>query len=58
MQVVREASSIDKGFATSIAIVISTLFSSVVMGTLPSRYFVGGAGLVISSTVLYSLACI
>ncbi|GAA5925278.1 hypothetical protein JCM1841_001919 [Sporobolomyces salmonicolor] len=53
--VVREASSIDKGFATSIAIVISTLASALLLGLVPSLYFVAGATLVISSTVLYSL---
>ncbi|BGP56084.1 hypothetical protein JCM8202_005234 [Rhodotorula sphaerocarpa] len=52
--VVREADSVSKGFATSIAIVLSTLASAVLFGTVPGLLFVTGSGLVISSTVLYS----
>ncbi|GAA5935513.1 uncharacterized protein JCM15063_001060 [Sporobolomyces koalae] len=54
--VVKEASSIDKGFATSIAIVLSTLANSIVTRRFPSAWFLGGAGMVIASTGLYSLA--
>ncbi|GAA6024662.1 hypothetical protein JCM11491_003457 [Sporobolomyces phaffii] len=64
--VVKEASSIDKGFATSCAIVLSTVAGAVldveqdgpVAGAsraVPSRGFVTGAALVVGSTVLYSL---
>ncbi|BGP17135.1 hypothetical protein JCM10213_005243 [Rhodosporidiobolus nylandii] len=53
--VVREADSVAKGFATSIAIVVSTLASAVLFQVIPGRLFLLGASLVISSTVLYSL---
>ncbi|GAA5988286.1 hypothetical protein JCM5350_002843 [Sporobolomyces pararoseus] len=61
--VVRDSSSIDKGFATSIAIILSTLISwSFDLGgggsgrgsSRPGGWFLLGAGAVISSTVLYS----
>ncbi|GAA6042320.1 hypothetical protein JCM8097_003843 [Rhodosporidiobolus ruineniae] len=52
--VVREADSVAKGFATSIAIVVSTLASALLFQAIPGRLFVLGASLVISSTVLYS----
>ncbi|GAA5918044.1 hypothetical protein JCM6882_008152 [Rhodosporidiobolus microsporus] len=53
--VVREADSVAKGFATSIAIVLSTLSSAVLFHIVPGNLFILGAGLVIGSTVLYSL---
>ncbi|GAA6056080.1 hypothetical protein JCM3770_001958 [Rhodotorula araucariae] len=53
--VVRFADSVAKGFATSIAIVLSTLASAVLFSLVPGRLFLLGAGLVTSSTVLYSL---
>ncbi|GAA5960109.1 hypothetical protein JCM3765_002471 [Sporobolomyces pararoseus] len=53
--VVRDSSSIDKGFATSIAIILSTLISwSFDLGSRPGGWFLIGAGAVITSTVLYS----
>ncbi|POY70653.1 hypothetical protein BMF94_6359 [Rhodotorula taiwanensis] len=55
--VVREADSVSKGFATSIAIVrksVSTLASAALYGIIPGTMFMVGSGLVISSTVLYS----
>ncbi|KAJ8293344.1 UDP-galactose translocator [Rhodotorula toruloides] len=53
--VVREADSVAKGFATSIAIVLSTLASAVLFGVVPGTMLIVGGLLVISSTVLYSL---
>ncbi|BGP40993.1 hypothetical protein JCM10450v2_005002 [Rhodotorula kratochvilovae] len=53
--VVRFADSVAKGFATSIAIVLSTLASAVLFSLVPGRLFLLGAGLVTTSTVLYSL---
>ncbi|GAA6024104.1 hypothetical protein JCM10207_003166 [Rhodosporidiobolus poonsookiae] len=53
--VVREADSVAKGFATSLAIVLSTLLSSLLTRTLPGALFCTGAALVVGSTVLYSL---
>ncbi|GAA5909243.1 uncharacterized protein JCM6883_005818 [Sporobolomyces salmoneus] len=56
--VVKEASSIDKGFATSIAIILSTLLSSAFDlgdGGGLNWNFGLGAGLVVCSTVLYSI---
>ncbi|GAA5902028.1 hypothetical protein JCM6882_000172 [Rhodosporidiobolus microsporus] len=53
--VVRKADSVAKGFATSIAIVLSTLSSAVLFHIVPGNLFILGAGLVIGSTVLYSL---
>ncbi|GAA5905439.1 hypothetical protein JCM8208_004279 [Rhodotorula glutinis] len=53
--VVRFADSVAKGFATSIAIVLSTLASAALFSLVPGPQFLLGAGLVIASTVLYSL---
>ncbi|KAG0665194.1 hypothetical protein C6P46_000292 [Rhodotorula mucilaginosa] len=52
--VIREADSVSKGFATSVAIVLSTLASALLFGVVPGSLFMIGGGLVISSTVLYS----
>ncbi|KAM0754733.1 nucleotide-sugar transporter [Meredithblackwellia eburnea MCA 4105] len=53
--VVREANSVAKGFATSIAIVVSTLAGVVFLGLVPGFLFVGGASMVIASTILYAM---
>ncbi|GAA5874020.1 hypothetical protein JCM3774_001585 [Rhodotorula dairenensis] len=53
--VVREADSVSKGFATSVAIVLSTLASALLFGVVPGSLFMIGGSLVIASTVLYSL---
>ncbi|GAA5992276.1 hypothetical protein JCM10908_000402 [Rhodotorula pacifica] len=53
--VVREADSVSKGFATSVAIVLSTLASAILFGVVPGSLFMVGGSLVIASTVLYSL---
>ncbi|GAA5842871.1 hypothetical protein JCM11251_005833 [Rhodosporidiobolus azoricus] len=53
--VVREADSVAKGFATSLAIVLSTLTSALLFHTIPGTLFILGASLVIGSTVLYSI---
>ncbi|BGP25457.1 UDP-galactose transporter [Rhodotorula toruloides] len=53
--VVREADSVAKGFATSLAIVLSTLASAVLFGVVPGTMLIVGGLLVISSTVLFSL---
>ncbi|GJN91315.1 hypothetical protein Rhopal_004335-T1 [Rhodotorula paludigena] len=53
--VVRFADSVAKGFATSLAIVLSTLASALLFGLFPGPLFLLGASLVVLSTVLYSL---
>ncbi|KDE07667.1 hypothetical protein MVLG_02127 [Microbotryum lychnidis-dioicae p1A1 Lamole] len=53
--VVREADSVAKGFATSLAIVLSTLAGAVFFGFIPGVQFLVGAMMVISSTILYAM---
>ncbi|GAA5980836.1 hypothetical protein JCM11641_004737 [Rhodosporidiobolus odoratus] len=52
--VVREADGVAKGFATSVAIIVSTCLSAVFSHVVPGRLFLLGASLVICSTALYS----
>ena len=52
--VVRHADGVAKGFATSIAIVLSTMASVVFFGLVPGPTFVVGAGLVMGATILYA----
>ncbi|KAK4054362.1 hypothetical protein OIO90_003595 [Microbotryomycetes sp. JL221] len=52
--VVRYADSVAKGFATSLAIVLSTLSSVVFFGLVPGSSFIIGASLVILSTIIYA----
>ncbi|ORY89704.1 nucleotide-sugar transporter-domain-containing protein [Leucosporidium creatinivorum] len=53
--VVRYADSVAKGFATSLAIVLSTFASVIFFGLVPGPLFILGAGLVISSTIIYAV---
>ncbi|KAK4054147.1 hypothetical protein OIV83_001172 [Microbotryomycetes sp. JL201] len=53
--VVRYADSVAKGFATSLAIVLSTLSSVVLFGLVPGTSFLLGASLVILSTIIYAV---
>ncbi|KAK4703469.1 solute carrier family 35 (UDP-sugar transporter), member A1/2/3, partial [Phenoliferia sp. Uapishka_3] len=53
--VVREANSVAKGFATSIAIILSTLAGIVFLGMVPGWLFITGAALVITSTIIYAM---
>ncbi|KAM0789570.1 hypothetical protein ACM66B_000380 [Microbotryomycetes sp. NB124-2] len=53
--VVRYADSVAKGFATSLAIVLSTLSSVVLFGLVPGASFLIGASLVILSTIIYAV---
>merc|ERR1711902_196353 len=51
---VKYADNILKGFATSISIIVSSVFSYLVMNDLvPGGYFVIGTGLVIIATFMY-----
>ncbi|SCZ89878.1 BZ3501_MvSof-1269-A2-R1_Chr9g10377 [Microbotryum saponariae] len=47
--------SVAKGFATSLAIVLSTLAGAVFFGFIPGVQFLVGAMMVISSTILYAM---
>eukprot|EP00121_Abeoforma_whisleri_P004801 Awhi_evm1s4344 len=51
--VVKYADNIMKGFATSIAIIASTVFSGLIFGTGVGPIFVPGALLVIGSVIIY-----
>ena len=51
---VKYADNILKGFATSISIIVSSVFSYLVMSDLiPGGYFILGTGLVILATFMY-----
>ncbi|KAI5480162.1 UDP-galactose transporter [Pseudohyphozyma bogoriensis] len=53
--VVREADSVAKGFATSIALVLSTLASMIFLGLVPGVLFIIGAAMVSASTIMYAM---
>ncbi|EDO43955.1 predicted protein, partial [Nematostella vectensis] len=53
--VLKYASTITKGFATSCAIVLSSLASVIIFGFDPSIYFILGAFLVVFAVILYGI---
>jgi len=53
--VVKEADSVSKGFATSAAVLLSTVVSSIGTQTLPSPQFVVGASLVVMATIMFAI---
>jgi len=54
--VVKEADSVSKGFATSAAVLLSTVVTSLGTRTLPSPQFLVGGALVIAATALFAIA--
>ncbi|CAM9431461.1 unnamed protein product [Chrysoparadoxa australica] len=54
--VVKHADTVVKGFATSVSVVLTALLSSVYFGFQISHYFISGAIMVFSSTILYGNA--
>ncbi|KAK9899019.1 nucleotide-sugar transporter [Cystobasidium minutum MCA 4210] len=52
--VIKEADSVSKGFATSLAVLLSTAATSIATHTLPSTHFMTGASLVVSATCLFA----
>ena len=52
--VLKYASNVAKGFATSISMVTSSVLSMWIFGFQPNSYFVAGAMLVVGSVVFYS----
>ena len=52
--VIKYADNILKGFATSVAIILAALISVILFHFQPEMYFIVGASLVVTATILYS----